>query len=77
MSDHFQIIQKAGDRLVDLFHYIALFGIGATIVWSGVRTFSISVSIGPGATAFTVMPCAASSFDRYAVTACTPALEAP
>jgi phosphate starvation-inducible membrane PsiE len=39
MSDHFQIIQKAGDRLVDLFHYIALFGIGATIVWSGVHDY--------------------------------------
>ena len=39
MSSHFEIIQKTGDRLVDLFHYIALFGIGATIVWSGVHDY--------------------------------------
>lgn len=39
MSNHFEIIQKTGDRLVDLFHYIALFGIGATIVWSGVHDY--------------------------------------
>ncbi len=29
-------IQKAGNTLVDVFHYLALFVIGATIVWSAV-----------------------------------------
>jgi phosphate starvation-inducible membrane PsiE len=33
------IIQIAGDRLVDTFHYLALFGIGATIVWSAVHDY--------------------------------------
>jgi phosphate starvation-inducible membrane PsiE len=34
MNDKMAVIQKLGDRLVDIFHYIALFVIGATIVWS-------------------------------------------
>jgi protein PsiE len=34
MQDKTIIIQKLGDLLVDSFHYLALFGIGATIVWS-------------------------------------------
>lgn len=33
------LIQKIGDSLVDLFHYLALFGIGATIVWSAVHEY--------------------------------------
>ena len=32
-------IQKMGDGLVDLFHYLALFVIGATIVWSGIYEY--------------------------------------
>lgn len=36
MNDRKEQIQKFGDGLVDLFHYLALFVIGATIVWSGV-----------------------------------------
>jgi len=32
-------IQKVGDSLVDLFHYLALFGIGATIVRSAVHDY--------------------------------------
>ncbi|HUL42482.1 MAG TPA: phosphate-starvation-inducible PsiE family protein [Burkholderiales bacterium] len=32
-------IQKIGGVLVDLFHYIALFVIGATIVWSAVYEY--------------------------------------
>ena len=32
-------IQKIGDVLVDSFHYLALFIIGATIVWSGVHEY--------------------------------------
>lgn len=34
-----QWIQKLGNGLVDSFHYIALFGIGATIVWSGAHDY--------------------------------------
>lgn len=33
-------IQKFGDGLVDFFHYFALFGIGATIVWSAIHYYS-------------------------------------
>jgi protein PsiE len=32
-------IQKIGDDLVDIFHYLALFGIGATIVWSAIHEY--------------------------------------
>ena len=32
-------IQKMGDGLVDMFHYLALFVIGATIVWSGIYEY--------------------------------------
>jgi protein PsiE len=32
-------IQKIGDALVDLFHYLALFGIGATIVGSAFHDY--------------------------------------
>jgi protein PsiE len=34
MQPHLQFIQKTGDILVDQFHYLALFCIGSTIVWS-------------------------------------------
>lgn len=33
------LIHKFGDMLVDSFHYLALFGIGATIVWSAVHDY--------------------------------------
>jgi protein PsiE len=33
------LIHKTGDMLVDTFHYLALFGIGATIVWSAVHDY--------------------------------------
>ncbi|MFM8445126.1 MAG: phosphate-starvation-inducible protein PsiE [Methylococcus sp.] len=39
MKPTFQSIQKIGDTLVDLFHHLALFGIGATIVWSAVHDY--------------------------------------
>lgn len=41
MSDHPTLvkIQEAGDILVDVFHYIALFVIGATIVWSSIYEY--------------------------------------
>ena len=32
-------IQKIGDTLVDLFHYLALFCIGSTIVWSAFHDY--------------------------------------
>ena len=32
-------IQKIGNTLVDIFHYLALFVIGATIVWSAVYEY--------------------------------------
>jgi len=39
MGDKILLMQKLGDGLVDLFHYLALFGIGATIVWSAVHDY--------------------------------------
>ena len=39
MSNKTLIIHKFGDTLVDVFHYLALFGIGATIVWSAVHDY--------------------------------------
>lgn len=39
MDDKIQLVQKIGNNLVDIFHYIALFGIGATIVWSGIHDY--------------------------------------
>lgn len=35
----FKQIQKFGDLMVDGFHYIALFIIGATIIWSGTHEY--------------------------------------
>jgi protein PsiE len=39
MEDKIQLIQKFGNRLVDVFHNLALFAIGATIVWSAVHEY--------------------------------------
>lgn len=39
MKHIFARIETFGDNLVDLFHYLALFGIGATIVWSAVHDY--------------------------------------
>ncbi|WP_305910100.1 phosphate-starvation-inducible PsiE family protein [Methylomarinum sp. Ch1-1] len=39
MNDKLNTIRKTGDLLVDGFHYLALFGIGATIVWSAVYDY--------------------------------------
>lgn len=39
-------IQKFGDSLVDIFHYLALFIIGATIVWSAVYEYINIMSTG-------------------------------
>jgi len=39
MNKSIEQIQKIGDVLVDLFHYLALFIIGATIVWSATAEY--------------------------------------
>ncbi len=39
MDSKILIIQKIGDGLVHLFHYLALFGIGATIFWSAIHEY--------------------------------------
>jgi phosphate starvation-inducible membrane PsiE len=39
MNPPLPFIQKAGDILVDLFHYLALFCIGSTIVWSAAHDY--------------------------------------
>ncbi|MCU7797002.1 MAG: phosphate-starvation-inducible PsiE family protein [Candidatus Thiodiazotropha sp. (ex Myrtea spinifera)] len=38
-SKQFQIIEKAGNLMVEIFHVAALFIIGATVVWSGVVAY--------------------------------------
>ncbi|MBV2120306.1 MAG: phosphate-starvation-inducible PsiE family protein [Candidatus Thiodiazotropha sp. (ex Ctena orbiculata)] len=42
----FQIIEKLGDILVETFHIVGLFVIGATVVWSGVVAYMEMVSHG-------------------------------
>jgi len=39
MNDGTEKIQKFGSMLVDGFHYLALFAIGATVVWSAVYEY--------------------------------------
>ena len=39
MNHKRQTIERIGDSLVEIFHYLALFGIGATIAWSGVHDY--------------------------------------
>jgi phosphate starvation-inducible membrane PsiE len=39
MNNKIHLIQKLGNSLVDAFHYVALFSIGATIVWSAAYDF--------------------------------------
>lgn len=39
MDSYRNRIQQVGDTMVDLFHYVALFVIGATIVWSAVAEY--------------------------------------
>jgi phosphate starvation-inducible membrane PsiE len=46
MKPTFQSVQKIGDILVDLFHHLALFGIGATIVWSAVHDYLGMMRVG-------------------------------
>ena len=46
MNNSTEKIQHFGDRLVDMFHYIALFVIGATIVWSAVHEYIVIMEHG-------------------------------
>jgi len=46
MKPTFKSVQKIGDILVDLFHHLALFGIGATIVWSAVHDYLGMMRVG-------------------------------
>jgi protein PsiE len=46
VEEKVSIIQKIGDYLVDIFHYLALFGIGATIVWSAFHEYVRMYGIG-------------------------------
>ncbi len=39
-------IHKVGDMLVDAFHYLGLFGIGATVVWSAVHDYIVMMHEG-------------------------------
>ncbi len=42
-------IQKVGNAMVDLFHYLALFVIGATIVWSAAHEYLLIMAAGHAA----------------------------
>ena len=46
MQNKTVLIHKIGDILVDSFHYLALFGIGATIVWSAVHEYIVMMKSG-------------------------------
>ena len=46
MHKRLESVQRSGDILVDLFHYIALFGIGSTVVWSGVHDYIGMMKVG-------------------------------
>jgi protein PsiE len=46
MDDKIRLIQKIGNDLMNLFHHLALFGIGATIVWSAVHEYLKMVATG-------------------------------
>lgn len=46
IKDKKRMIMQLGGILVDSFHYLALFGIGATIVWSAVYEYILMVKSG-------------------------------
>lgn len=46
MNNRMQLIQKLGNHLVDTFHYLALFGIGGTIVWSAAHDYLDMIKLG-------------------------------
>lgn len=39
MDQRSETVEKIGNRLVEAFHYLALFAIGATVVWSAVYEY--------------------------------------
>jgi len=41
-----QVTDPLGNLMVDLFHYVALFAIGGTIVWSAVAAFAVMADKG-------------------------------
>ena len=46
MDDKIRLIQKVGNGLMSLFHNLALFGIGATIIWSAAHEYLKMVATG-------------------------------
>ncbi|QYZ64615.1 MAG: phosphate-starvation-inducible protein PsiE [Gammaproteobacteria bacterium (ex Lamellibrachia satsuma)] len=38
-NEHFNKIEKAGDLMVEVFHTVGLFVIGATVIWSSVTVY--------------------------------------
>jgi protein PsiE len=46
MDDKLLLVQKFGNGLVNLFHQLALFGIGSTIVWSAIHEYLKMVETG-------------------------------
>jgi phosphate starvation-inducible membrane PsiE len=46
MNDFDKKIQAVGNKLITIFHYIALFGIGLTVVWSAVYEYLQMVKAG-------------------------------
>ena len=39
MNKEMEKVQKIGNTLVDVFHYLALFIIGGTVVWSAIYEY--------------------------------------
>ena len=46
MDEKLYVIQKFGNSLVSLFHQMALFGIGSTVVWSAIHEYLAMVETG-------------------------------
>jgi protein PsiE len=46
MNDKIRSIQQVGNGLMNIFHQLALFGIGATIIWSAVHEYLLMVATG-------------------------------
>jgi protein PsiE len=46
MDDKIRSIKKVGNGLMNLFHQLALFGIGATIIWSAIHEYLLMLATG-------------------------------
>lgn len=46
MKKTYKVIQSIGDGMVDVFHYLALLGIGATIIWSAIHEYMGIIAAG-------------------------------